>query len=132
MDSVPVPSLSASSTLTEEVQVTALQMIELLTSTTDEHGGVIVEMDKPMDSATFVSILRASISHWKQLGNMGVWIKSPIHLVSLVEALVKEGFWYHHAEPKYLMLVYWIPDSANTIANATHRVGVGAFVVNEK
>lgn len=67
MDSVPVPSLSSSSTLTEEVQVTALQMIELLTSTTDEHGGVIVEMDKPMDSATFVSILRASISHWKQL-----------------------------------------------------------------
>jgi len=46
---------------------------------------------------------------------------------------VQEGFWYHHAEPKYLMLVYWIPDSADTIpANATHRVGVGSFVVNEK
>ncbi|RDX62974.1 Nudix hydrolase 2, partial [Mucuna pruriens] len=134
---VPVPSMSASthSSLTE-AQMTVedqVQQIELLTSTDDEYGGVIVEMDKSMDSATFVSILRASISHWKQLGRKGVWIKLPIHLVSLVEALVKEGFWYHHAEPKYLMLVYWIPDSANTIpANATHRVGVGSFVVNEK
>ncbi|XP_020230668.2 nudix hydrolase 2 isoform X1 [Cajanus cajan] len=128
-------STGSSLSLTE-AQMTAedqVQQIELLTSTDDDHGGVIVEMDKPMDSATFVSILRASISQWKQLGKKGVWIKLPIHLVSLVEALVKEGFWYHHAEPKYLMLVYWIPESTNTIpANATHRVGVGALVVNEK
>lgn len=45
----------------------------------------------------------------------------------------QEGFWYHHAEPKYLMLVYWIPQSAHTIpANATHRVGVGVVAMNEK
>ena len=40
---------------------------------------------------------------------------------------------YHHAEPSYLMLVYWIPDTKNTLpVNATHRVGVGAFVMNDK
>ncbi|KAL6999120.1 nudix (nucleoside diphosphate linked moiety X)-type motif 2, variant 2 [Sarracenia purpurea var. burkii] len=45
----------------------------------------------------------------------------------------QEGFWYHHAEPHYLMLVYWIPETVNTIpANATHRVGVGAIVMNDK
>ncbi|MCL7048659.1 hypothetical protein MKW94_025556, partial [Papaver nudicaule] len=44
-----------------------------------------------------------------------------------------EGFWYHHAEPTYLMLVYWIPETANTLPiNATHRVGIGAFVMNDK
>ncbi|KAH1208747.1 Nudix hydrolase 2 [Glycine max] len=100
-----------------------VQRVNLLTSTDDNYGGVIVELDQHMDSATFVSILRASVSHWKLLGKKGVWIKLPIHLVNLVEALVKEGFWYHHAEPKYLMLVYWIPESPSTIpANATHRV----------
>nr|ACU19060.1 unknown [Glycine max] len=110
-----------------------VQRVNLLTSTDDNYGGVIVELDQHMDSATFVSILRASVSHWKLLGKKGVWIKLPIHLVNLVEALVKEGFWYHHAEPKYLMLVYWIPESPSTIpANATHRVGVGSFVMNEK
>ncbi|KAI9123963.1 hypothetical protein K1719_005263 [Acacia pycnantha] len=90
-------------------------------------------MDEPMDSATFVPILRASISHWRQLGKKTVWIKLPTHLACLVEPLVKEGFWYHHAEPKYLMLVYWIPETPNDIpANATHRVCVGGFIMNEK
>lgn len=45
----------------------------------------------------------------------------------------QEGFRYHHAEPDYLMLVYWIPETANTLpANATHRVAVGAIVMNDK
>ncbi|KAH1040985.1 hypothetical protein AAZX31_09G014000 [Glycine max] len=110
-----------------------VQRVNLLRSTDDNYDGVIVELDQPMDSTTFISILRASVSHWKKLGKKGVWIKLPIHLVNLVEALVKEGFWYHHAEPKYLMLVYWIPESPSTIpANATHRVGIGSFVMNEK
>lgn len=31
------------------------------------------------------------------------------------------------------MLVYWIPETTNTLpANASHRVGVGAIVVNDK
>lgn len=63
---VPIRSMSTPtvSSLAAEDQV---QKVKLLTSTDDNHGGVIVEMDRPMDSTTFVSILRASISHWKQL-----------------------------------------------------------------
>ncbi|KAL2341403.1 hypothetical protein Fmac_009343 [Flemingia macrophylla] len=123
-------SSAIASEMSAEDQV---QRFNLLTSIDDDYGGVIVELDQPMDSTTFISVLRASVSHWKQLDKKGVWIKLPIHLVSLVEPLVKEGFWYHHAEPKYLMLVYWIPESPSTIpANATHRVGVGSFVMNEK
>ncbi|RDY00205.1 Nudix hydrolase 2 [Mucuna pruriens] len=130
---VPIRSMSTSIIASEMATEDQVQQVNLLTSTDDDYGGVIVEMDQPMDSTTFISILRASVSHWKQLDKKGVWIKLPIHLVSLVEALVKEGFWYHHAEPKYLMLVYWIPESPSTIpANATHRVGIGSFVMNEK
>lgn len=45
---------------------------------------------------------------------------------------MQEGFWYHHAEPTYLMLVYWIPEIPHTIpANASHRVGIGALVMND-
>ncbi|KAE9458353.1 hypothetical protein C3L33_09749, partial [Rhododendron williamsianum] len=67
------------------------------------------------------------------MGKRGVWIKLPIALVNLVEIAVQEGFRYHHAEPDYLMLVYWIPETANTLpANATHRVVVGAIVMNDK
>lgn len=66
-----------------------VQRVKVLTSTDDKYGGVIVELDQPMDSTTFVSILRASILHWKQMGKKGVWIKLPIHLVGLAEGLVK-------------------------------------------
>lgn len=45
---------------------------------------------------------------------------------------MQKGFWYHHAEPTYLMLVNWIPPSPHTLpANATHRVGIGAFLLNQ-
>ncbi|KAG8472508.1 hypothetical protein CXB51_035265 [Gossypium anomalum] len=66
-------------------------------------------------------------------GKKGVWIKLPIGLIHLVETAVKEGFRYHHAEPSYLMLVFWIPKTPSTIpGNATHRVGVGAIILNDK
>ncbi|EOY12022.1 NUDIX hydrolase domain - like 10 [Theobroma cacao] len=107
--------------------------VELLPAINDDHGGVIVEMKEHMDSDTFVTRLRASMLKWKQQGKRGVWIKLPIGLVHLVETVVKEGFWYHHAEPSYLMLVHWIPKTPNTIpANATHRVGVGSIILNDK
>lgn len=45
----------------------------------------------------------------------------------------QEGFSYHHAESSYLMLVQWISKSENKLpANASHRVGIGAFVTNSK
>ncbi|CAN6682992.1 unnamed protein product [Malus baccata var. baccata] len=95
-----------------------------------------------MEPATFVSSLTSSIAHWKLqlftsiyhnfIGKKGVWIRLPIERVNLVEAAVKEGFWYHHAEPDYLMLVYWIPQSPHTLpTNSTHRVGIGAFLINQ-
>lgn len=105
----------------------------LLPAVNDDHGGVTVDMEEPMEATVFLDALRASMTKWKHEGKKGVWIKLPIALANLVEIAVKEGFWYHHAEPKYLMLVYWIPETLCTIpANASHRVGVGALVLTEK
>ena len=42
------------------------QDIKLLSAIEDRHGGVIVNMDEPMDSTVFAPLLKASISHWKQ------------------------------------------------------------------
>nr|GMC49397.1 nudix hydrolase 2-like isoform X1 [Ipomoea batatas] len=127
-------SSSASSPAASLPEKQAEQVDRILAGRNDDHGGVIVEMtSEPMDPSLFVTLLRASISQWRQQGKRGVWIKLPIELANLVEPAVKEGFYYHHAEPNYLMLVHWLPTTASTIpANATHRVGVGAFVMNEK
>ncbi|KAB5556519.1 hypothetical protein DKX38_007428 [Salix brachista] len=110
-----------------------IQQIGLLYAVNDKYGGVMVDMKEPMDSHIYVPLLRASISQWRQQGKKGVWIKLPIQLANLVEPTVKEGFRYHHAESDYLMLVHWIPDSPDALpANASHIVGIGAFVMNNK
>lgn len=58
-----------------------------------------------------------------------VVLRSSIGLIRSAQ----EGFWYHHAEPKYIMLIYWIPRGAHTLpANASHRVYIGAFIMNDK
>jgi hypothetical protein len=100
----------------------------------DKCGGVILTVQKPMDYVYFASPLEDSISHWKQQGKKGMWINNLLILHSnIVDSAVKAGFSYHHAEPNYLMLVYRIPDTSVSIpANASHRVDIGAFVVNNK
>ena len=56
-----------------------------------------------------------------------------VMMISLLYDVFQEGFVYHHAEPDYIMLTYWIPESPSTLpANASHQVGVGAIVINDK
>ncbi|KAK4846802.1 hypothetical protein QYF36_022085 [Acer negundo] len=110
-----------------------VENIELLSSIENAHGGVTVEMKEPMDSKLFASKLGTSLSYWIQQKKRGVWIKLPIEFSNLVEPAVKEGFRYYHAESDYLMLVKWILETSDTLpANASHRVGIGAFVMNDK
>lgn len=99
----------------------------------DKYGGVILTVHKPMYSSSFASKLQDSISHWNKHGKKGIWINLPILHSNLVDSAVKAGFKYHHAEADYLMLVYQIPGtSVRFPAYASHRVGVGAFVFNDK
>ncbi|KAF2292460.1 hypothetical protein GH714_023054 [Hevea brasiliensis] len=65
------------------------KQIGLLNVTEDLYDGVTVDMKEPMDAKVFVSLLRASISKWRQQGKKGVWIKLPIELSSLVEPVVQ-------------------------------------------
>ncbi|KAK7304856.1 hypothetical protein VNO77_42747 [Canavalia gladiata] len=105
--------------------------IGILRAVEDQHGGVIVNMEEPMDSSVFASLLQSSISQWREQGKKGVWIKLATQHSNLVDSAVKAGFKFHHAEPDYLMLVHWIPNTPDTLpANASHRVSIGAFVMN--
>ncbi|KAJ4980690.1 hypothetical protein NE237_031527 [Protea cynaroides] len=126
-------SVSTTSVMEHVVSENGAPPVVLLHGVEDDFGGVIIDVKNSMDYEVFAASLRASISKWREEGKRGVWIKFPIELVNLVQAAVKEGFWFHHAEPNYLMLVYWIPDTPNTIPiYASHRVGIGAFVINDK
>ncbi|PWA76796.1 Nudix hydrolase 6-like protein [Artemisia annua] len=106
----------------------------LLDAFDDEYGGVIVNPEKlPVDSNLFASVLHSSISIWRTQGKKGIWLKLPLEKCDLVPIAVKEGFQYHHAEAGYVMMTYWIPDEPCMLpANASHQVGVGGFVLNDK
>uniref|UniRef100_A0A2P2LKT8 Uncharacterized protein MANES_13G061400 n=4 Tax=Rhizophora mucronata TaxID=61149 RepID=A0A2P2LKT8_RHIMU len=117
----------------QPVPVNGIEHVELLKAVEDSYGGIIVDMKEPIDSGMFIPLLRASMSKWRQQGKKGIWIKLPIELANLVEPAVREGFRYHHAEPDYLMLVRWLPNSPDTLPiYASHRVGIGALVTNDR
>lgn len=100
----------------------------------DEYGGVIVNPERlPSNPKAFASRLHLSLSHWKTKEKKGVWLKLPLERSELVPLAVEEGFKYHHAERGYVMLTYWIPEGLSMLpANASHQVGVGGFVINDK
>ncbi|XP_048233325.1 nudix hydrolase 2 isoform X2 [Ricinus communis] len=132
--SLLIRKMSTRSSMSIEKQMVPeneVEQVKLLDAVEDLHGGVVVEMKENMDSEIFVPLLRASMSQWRYQGKKGAWIKLPIQLSYLVDPVVQAGFRYHHAEADYLMLVKWLPSTPDTLPiNASHRVGIGAFIVN--
>ncbi|KZV53294.1 Nudix hydrolase, partial [Dorcoceras hygrometricum] len=108
--------------------------IDILDAFDDEYGGVVVNPERlPSNPNVFSQALRLSLHHWKIEGKKGVWLKLPLEKSDLVPVAVKEGFLYHHAERSFVMLTFWIPDGPSLLpSNASHHVGVGGFVINDK
>ncbi|MCO5598078.1 hypothetical protein L7F22_052168 [Adiantum nelumboides] len=106
----------------------------LLKAEEDCYDGVIVDPTcLPRVADDFVRSLRASLWHWKSQKKRGVWLQLASHLADLVPLAIKEGFRYHHAEPSHVMMTYWIPETPCTLPpNASHQVGIGAFVMNDR
>ncbi|GAQ87990.1 nudix hydrolase homolog [Klebsormidium nitens] len=106
---------------------------QVLGAIEDRYDGMIVEADLlPSTVEEFRSRLEASILHWKAQGKKGIWLKLPLSHVDLVPTAIKAGFGYHHADPGYCMLTLWLPEVPSTLpANASHQVGVGAFLLND-
>ncbi|KAF9602094.1 hypothetical protein IFM89_024861 [Coptis chinensis] len=107
--------------------------LELLDAYDDEYEGVIIDpVCLPSSANAFASLLQASLFEWRLKGKKGVWLRILTEQADLVPIAIKEGFSYHHAEPGYVMLTYWIPDEPCLLPDSpSHHIGVGAFVINE-
>eukprot|EP00775_Hariotina_reticulata_P005145 gene5145-5385_t len=106
----------------------------LLEADEDRYDGIIIRSDAlPTDVTAFKAALDSSLQVWAASGKKGVWLKVPRHQSHLIPAAVEPGFVFHHAEQDYVMMTKWLPSTASTLPpNASHQVGVGAFVVNEQ
>ncbi|XP_030847337.1 nudix hydrolase 8-like [Strongylocentrotus purpuratus] len=109
---------------------------KIFTGCTDVFCGITVATDKQNWSTLdeFKMMLRDSLDHWKKTAIRGIWIKVPLHQADLVGIIAKLGFVFHHAQPNYVMMTRWLPeDEPNMLPGfATHYIGVGGFVLNEK
>ncbi|KAA8534903.1 hypothetical protein F0562_029881 [Nyssa sinensis] len=108
--------------------------VEFLDAWEDEYDGIIIDPESlPPSANAFASALQASLSNWKLKGKKGVWMKILLEQAELVPIAIQEGFNYHHAEPGYVMLIYWIPNEPCMLpASPSHQIGIAGFVINDK
>ena len=88
----------------------------------------------PYDASTFHSKLEATLATATQLSKTAAWITVPMSRARLIEEASKSGFDFHHAEGTVATLNKWLLEGqeSRVPAYATHQVGVGAVVINEK
>ncbi|HEV7662260.1 MAG TPA: NUDIX domain-containing protein [Chloroflexota bacterium] len=104
-----------------------------LPSTADQFGGVIVASDGlPADPATFQAALQESLSAWRGEGKKLVWLDLPLDRAALVPVAAEAGFFFHHANEGDVMMVCRLVDSAFVPTHATHYIGVGGVVINDR
>ncbi|KAG8058529.1 hypothetical protein GUJ93_ZPchr0002g24755 [Zizania palustris] len=93
-------------------RIPLLGTIDLLDAFDDDYGGVVINPTSlPNTFNAFAASLQSSLSYWSK----------------------QAGFVYHHAEPGYVMLTFWLPDGPSVLPSTSlHQIGVGAFVMNDK
>lgn len=89
----------------------------------DMFGGVTVELanEKNISANEFASQLERSMEKWKSDDKRGLWLKIPIAKSDFIPAAVAEGFKFHHAQPDYVMMDQWLPDSESMLPLYPHH-----------
>jgi 8-oxo-dGTP diphosphatase len=111
---------------------TAEKAGEMLPFTPDQFRGILVDAERlPADDA-FPAALERSLTTWTAEGYRLVWLKVPIERAALVPIAAKSGFVFHHANEGDVMMTRRLTENAFVPTHATHYVGVGGVVINEK
>ncbi|KAK9827662.1 hypothetical protein WJX81_004616 [Elliptochloris bilobata] len=108
--------------------------VSVLTGMDDAYDGVLVDAASlPENKADFTESLLHSLEIWRRQGKRGIWLRVPIEKAGYLEPAVAAGFVFHHAEPTHVMCTHWLSLDVNKLpANASHQVGIGAFVLNKR
>lgn len=107
--------------------------MDLLPFKTNPYAGVLPEpAHLPKTAKRFRELMQNSIGYWQQQGFKLVWLEIPVSRANLVAVATKMGFVFHHATQRYLMLTYKLVPDASMLAYASHYVGVGGVVINER
>lgn len=104
-----------------------------LQATFNQFGGVVVDPGALVDDLRlFPDQLLYSLGEWTVQGYKLVWLEIPIAKASLIPVATAAGFDFHHSGDGYLMLTVRLVPEAFIPPYATHYIGAGGVVINEK
>jgi 8-oxo-dGTP pyrophosphatase MutT (NUDIX family) len=99
----------------------------------DQFGGIVVDPEKlPQDADEFAHRLRHSLDSWRSDGRRLVWLDVPRHLATHIPVATREDFFFHHSDEDNLVMVCRLVEDAFVPTHATHYIGVGGVVINER
>jgi 8-oxo-dGTP diphosphatase len=105
----------------------------ILSFTVNPYGGVVITpAELPKDPNDFQAGLESSLAQWTKQGYKLVWLELPIKDARFIPFATELGFKFHHATEAYLMLTYKLLSTAPSLAYASHYVGVGGVVINDR
>lgn len=108
---------------------------DIIQAREDRYEGLIIDSDLlPTDPAKFYTQLSASLQEWGRLKKRGIWLRLNLSQSALLPIAVQAGFDFKHAESGHMILTKWLPLEVPNLLpeGATHQVGVGAFLLNDK
>jgi 8-oxo-dGTP pyrophosphatase MutT (NUDIX family) len=107
--------------------------VNVLASSTNRFAGVVVDPESlPVQVETFRQRLCHSLDAWTSQGLKVAWLEVPIEKTVLIPVAVEAGFAFHHSGQDYLMLTCRLEDGAFVPPHATHYIGAGGVVLNER
>ncbi|MEZ4660817.1 MAG: NUDIX domain-containing protein [Caldilineaceae bacterium] len=107
--------------------------MELIKATANQFGGLVLDKDElPAEPAEFNERLHFSLDVWRREGFKVVWFEAELALAPLIPAAVENGFTFHHSAETYVMLTIRLEEGAFIPPYATHYIGAGGVVLNEK
>lgn len=107
--------------------------MQIFEHTINRYGGVEVDAAAlPADAHEFQTQLEHALQQWRQQDLKLVWLEVPLTKAALIPVAVDHGFIFHHSTPEQSTLVYRLVPDAFVPNYASHYVGVGGVVINEK
>ena len=107
--------------------------MSVLEHTVNNFGGVMINPNAlPATLEAFEQEMQQSLAIWSQDDLRLVWLELPVAKAAFIPFAVETGFTFHHSVPEQATLVYRLQPDAFIPAYASHYIGVGAVVINER
>ena len=108
-------------------------VMDVLNAAENPFGGMVIDAgDLPAQPEAFGLRLRHSLHLWAGQGYKVVWLEVPIAQSALIPVAVAERFTFHHSGSDYLMLTLSLVNEAFIPPYATHYIGAGGVVLNDR